>query len=300
LHNRGCGFHPPCPSQLSNILNTKSSNLWPIDTIGSAALINPRIDRGLLPAPEELVSFVPMASVSENTGNIKEKIKRPLNEVTKGYTSFRVNDVLFAKITPCMENGKVAVATDLEHGIGFGSTEFHVLRARDGILPSYLWYFMRNPDFRVAMKSKMVGAGGQRRVPAEAISSFLIPLPPLSEQHRIVEILDQADALRRQRREADELFKRILPALFQEMFGDPNRNDRNWPTDDFEATFEDVSRLGNKIPRSEYLPEGDLPVMAQEQEEVAGFWNNQSDKFCGNLPVILFGDHTRIFKLIER
>ncbi len=241
-----------------------------------------------------------MASVSENTGNIKEKIKRPLNEVTKGYTSFRVNDVLFAKITPCMENGKVAVATDLEHGIGFGSTEFHVLRARDGILPSYLWYFMRNPDFRVAMKSKMVGAGGQRRVPAEAISSFLIPLPPLSEQHRIVEILDQADALRRQRREADELFKRILPALFQEMFGDPNRNDRNWPTDDFEATFEDVSRLGNKIPRSEYLPEGDLPVMAQEQEEVAGFWNNQSDKFCGNLPVILFGDHTRIFKLIER
>ena len=176
------------------------------------------------------VSFVPMAAVSEVSASVTDTIERPFSEVARGYTAFRNNDVLFAKITPCMENGKVAIARNLRNDIGFGSTEFHVIRAGKRVMPEYLWFFMRTREFRNEAKSRMVGAGGQQRVPADFVSSASIPLPPLPEQHRIVEILDQADALRQQRRQADEISRKILPALFHEMFGDLQVNPHGWPT----------------------------------------------------------------------
>ncbi len=101
---------------------------WAVVPISEVADINP--PKGSIDTTtESVVHFVPMASVSGEFGGIDVSVTRPLKEVIKGYTAFREGDVLFAKITPCMENGKIAVVPELEHGVGFGSTEFHVLRS---------------------------------------------------------------------------------------------------------------------------------------------------------------------------
>lgn len=290
MHNRGGGFHPPCLSQLSNILNTKSSSSWPIDTIGNVAPAESRRSLGRLSDPCWLLN---LDQIEKDTGYLGEREWVDPASASTSTHNFNTDHVLYSKLRPNLNK----VVCPEESGIC--TTELIRLKPDPKRLNrKFLTYFLRSEYFMGFARQVVAGAKMPRMV-MDRFWEFEIPLPPLPEQHRIVEILDQADALRRQRREAGELSKRILPALFREMFGDPNRNDRNWPTNDFEATFEDVSRLGNKIPRSEYLPEGEVPVIDQGQEEVAGFWNNQSDKYRGNLPVILFGDHTRIFKLIE-
>lgn len=98
------------------------------------------------------VSFIPMAAVDERLQTIKESEVRKLASVRKGYTYFKEGDVLFAKITPCMENGKITIAQNLKNGIGFGSTEFHILRAKENVLSKWLFYFLWNPEFREKRK----------------------------------------------------------------------------------------------------------------------------------------------------
>ncbi len=110
--------------------------------------INPRLGRDHELDDATNVSFVPMAAVDEVAGSIRGTQCRTFGEVKKGYTSFREGDVLFAKITPCMENGKAALAQGLVGGIGFGSTEFHVLRSRNMVIPEWLYYFVRQASFR--------------------------------------------------------------------------------------------------------------------------------------------------------
>jgi type I restriction enzyme S subunit len=105
--------------------------------------INPAANGGL--APDEMCSFVPMEAVDDFSGRIERTLVRPIREVAKGYTPFAENDVIVAKITPCMEKGKAAMARNLRNGIGFGSTEFHVLRSGDQVLPEWLYYFWRYP-----------------------------------------------------------------------------------------------------------------------------------------------------------
>jgi type I restriction enzyme S subunit len=153
--------------------------------LSEAAEINPKVDRSLL-SDDTLVSFVPMASVGAANGQIDVSTTRPYAEVKKGYTAFRNGDVLFAKVTPCMENGKMAVARNLSNGQGFGSTEFHVLRPRGGVDSSYLYHFVSSASFRKEAARHMTGAVGLRRVPAAFLQDELIPLPELDEQRRIV------------------------------------------------------------------------------------------------------------------
>ncbi len=140
--------------------------------------------------PDDMVTFVPMAAVSEISGAIVDDVSRPLRDVAKGFTQFSEGDVIFAKITPSMENGKSAIATGLVNGIGFGSTEFHVLRSYGGVIPEYIWYFIRQISFRDDARKVMTGAVGQQRVPAAYLKEHLLPLPPLTEQKRIVAKLD--------------------------------------------------------------------------------------------------------------
>ncbi len=196
--------------------------------IGDVAEVNPRsVAKGKV-QPDELVSFVPMAAVSEKTLSIEERIDRPYGEVSKGFTAFRRGDILVAKITPCFENGKMAYAADLPYDHGFGSTEFHVLRPNKELDGSYLFHLLRAPIVRKAGEMKMKGAAGQRRVPAEFFAGLQIPLPPLPEQRRIAAILDAADALRARRREALAQLDTLLQATFLEMFGDPVENPMGW------------------------------------------------------------------------
>ncbi|MGO4319925.1 restriction endonuclease subunit S, partial [Agrobacterium sp. MCAB5] len=111
--------------------------------------------------------------------------------VSKGFTQFVDDDVIFAKITPSMENGKSAVARRVVNATGFGSTEFHVLRSTGAVVPEYLWRFVRRQEFRDNAQQVMSGAVGQQRVPAEYLKSHLLPLPPLPEQRLIVAKADR-------------------------------------------------------------------------------------------------------------
>ncbi len=153
---------------------------------------------------EGVASFLPMAAVSED-GLIAFEEERPVREVRKGYTYFERGDVLVAKITPCFENGKATRTSALRKPFGFGSTEFHVLRAGNEIDPSYLFHMIWNSKFRTVGMNNMTGSAGQKRVPADFLKRLEIPLPPLPEQRRIAAILDKADALRRKRRNSRPL-----------------------------------------------------------------------------------------------
>ena len=133
-----------------------------------------------------MVSFVPMPGVEAGTGVIDVSQTRNLEEVKKGYTPFREGDVLFAKITPCMENGKMAVVPPLKNDLGFGSTEFHVLRPYCEISAQYIYFFVSSESFRRDAGHNMTGAVGLRRVPTPYLADQSIPVPPAREQRRIV------------------------------------------------------------------------------------------------------------------
>lgn len=158
--------------------------------LGDVAQINPRFDKTSL-ADEVQVSFVPMAAVGAADGQIDATTTRPFGEVKKGYTPFREGDVLFAKVTPCMENGKMAVARGLKNGVGFGSSEFHVLRPTERIDAKYLYHFVSSESFRKEAARHMTGAVGLRRVPTAFLSEAELPLVDLDEQCRIVAEIDK-------------------------------------------------------------------------------------------------------------
>ena len=150
-----------------------------------AVEINPKLDRRTLDDDLE-VSFVPMAAVGAASGEIDVSTTRKFADVKKGYTYFRDGDVLFAKVTPCMENGKMAIARQLHNGVGFGSTEFHVLRPRADVDAHYVYHFVSSETFRKEASRHMTGAVGLRRVPTSFLENSEIPLPDIYEQQRIV------------------------------------------------------------------------------------------------------------------
>ena len=190
-------------------------------------VINPRAGRTGYPEGM-VVSFVPMAAVDERLGAITVREERPFAEVSKGFTSFEEGDVLFAKITPCMENGKVALARNLTNGIGRGSTEFHVLRPKDLVLGEYIYHFVRQARFREEAKRNFTGTAGQQRVPKSFMKNALVPVPPLNEQRRIVGILNRSVRIKRLRGRAADRLQAFSLALFVKMFGDPAENPMDW------------------------------------------------------------------------
>jgi type I restriction enzyme S subunit len=141
--------------------------------------------------PETPVTFVPMAAVREEFGGIDVSALRPYCEVQKGYTQFREGDVLLAKITPCMENGKVAVVPRLVNECGYGSTEFHVLRPRSCIAPDWIAHYVSQKGFRREAQRNMTGSAGQLRVPKHWLQEQYIPVAPSSEQRRIVAKIEE-------------------------------------------------------------------------------------------------------------
>ena len=158
---------------------------WVMTTLGEVCLINPRFFTEPVEDDREL-TFLPMAAVEARTGRIDLSQTRLFGDVRKGYTRFSEGDVLFAKITPSMENGKVAVAKGLINNCGCGSTEFHVLRPRKGISGDFLLFFLLQDAFRGEARGHMAGTAGQLRVPAGFLEEADFLLPPLPEQHRIV------------------------------------------------------------------------------------------------------------------
>src|SRR5690606_15546627 len=133
--------------------------------LGEVASLNPRTFGQDL-QPESEVAFIPMASVEAESGLIDTSQRKTLSEVTgKSLTRFAEGDVLFAKITPCMENGKFAVAKGLKNASGIGSTEFHVIRCTQALDQTYLLHFLLQRATRQRAQAVMSGAVGQLRVP---------------------------------------------------------------------------------------------------------------------------------------
>jgi type I restriction enzyme M protein len=164
---------------------------FPVLAIGEVCEINPKkSELSSLPA-ETVVSFVPMKDLAENNISFQPQEQRPLGELLNGaYTYFRDRDVLLAKVTPCFENGKAGVARNLTNAIGFGSSEYYVLRPSERILPELAYYFVSSTRFKEYATPAMTGTGGLQRVPRATLEAFKIPLPPLEIQQEIVAEID--------------------------------------------------------------------------------------------------------------
>jgi type I restriction enzyme S subunit len=150
----------------------------------AVAPVNPRRNFDGVPDDANL-TFLGMASVAELTGALKLHELRPVAAVRSGFTRFYSGDVLFAKITPCMENGKLAIIPELPFGAGAGSTEFHVLEPQK-VSARYLFYWLSQRWFRQEAEHNMTGTAGQKRVPTEWLRQSVIPVPSPDQQVRLV------------------------------------------------------------------------------------------------------------------
>jgi type I restriction enzyme S subunit len=170
--------------------NSVGDESWEFTNLGNICHINPKkIDTTNLDDNME-VSFIPMADVSDISGEVIGNQTRTLGEVKKGFTNFNEGDVVFAKITPCMENGKSAIIGKLKNNVGYGTTEFYVLRPKEVLYNRYVYHFVRSKFFRDKAKSNMTGAVGQQRVPKKFMQEYEINLPSMPEQQEIVRLLD--------------------------------------------------------------------------------------------------------------
>ncbi len=166
---------------------------WEVKRLRFLASINPSPTELKSTSASVEVSFVRMEALGE-WGGLNLETTKHLGEVSSGYTYFRNGDVLVAKITPCFENGKGAAAGNLENGIGFGTTELHVLRPGPALTPSFLAYLSFSQPFRDFGQIEMKGVAGQQRVPENFVKDFRVALPPHSEQHVIGTFLDRETA----------------------------------------------------------------------------------------------------------
>jgi type I restriction enzyme, S subunit len=167
--------------------------------------------------PDTEVDFVPMPAVSADAGAIQLGDTKPYIKARKSYTAFAEGDVILAKITPCFENGKAAVVPTLKHGLGFGSTEFHVFRPTGAVEAEYLFHFLRQESLRRDGKNRMTGAVGQARVPVEFMRDLQLPVPPPCEQRRIIEkieeLLAQVDAAKERLEKVPAILKRFRQSV---------------------------------------------------------------------------------------
>ena len=158
---------------------------WEVRRLKFACKINPPKSEIQNVSDEELVSFLPMELVSEE-GTLQLDQNKRKDEVYDGFTYFRNGDVIVAKITPCFENGKGAFCENLKNGIGFGSTEFHVLRVLDGFDSKFIYHLTRSFPFKKMGEAMMYGAAGQKRVPSDFIENFVFPYPKKNEDAKAI------------------------------------------------------------------------------------------------------------------
>lgn len=165
---------------------------WSLKRMRFVADINPLQSSHDLDNLDE-VSFIPMECVNEYGGLVLEFIK-PLDEIGTGYTFFKENDIVVAKITPCFENGKGSIAKGLKNQVAFGTTELHVIRVSKEVDKSFLFYLTISDQFRKSGEGHMYGAGGQKRISDKFIKDYRTPIPPIEEQQSIANFLNQKTA----------------------------------------------------------------------------------------------------------
>ncbi len=166
---------------------------WEMQRLRFRCRLNPSKSELINISPDTEVSFLPMEKFGED-GSLVLDETRSLEQVWQSYTYFRDHDIAVAKITPCFENGKGALLQGLVNGIGFGTTELHVLRTDEDTDPRFIFYVTRSHPFRHQGVAMMYGAAGQQRVPVEFFQNYATPFPPLPEQRTIAAFLDREPA----------------------------------------------------------------------------------------------------------
>lgn len=244
-------------------------------------------------APDDQVWQLSLDQIESESGEIVEKRYAAASDAGTSTFHFDTGNVLYSKLRPYLN--KVAVPDEA----GIATSELIPLRPDPKTLnPRFLAYYLRSPGF-VNQASHHVAGAKMPRVVMDWFWAHEAPIPSPKEQSRIVELLDEADRLRRLRREADAKAARILPALFLKMFGDPATNPLGWPIESFANIFDDTTAGNEKLQSSQFLEAGKIAVVDQGQSQIAGYSDDISIAYRGSLPVIVFGDHTRIFKFID-
>ena len=207
-------------SIVQDIIYQEQREGWNLLKIGEIAEINPRPDRL---DSDELVTFVPMSAVEDVSGAIRWPEHRYAGEVSSGYKQFKVGDVIFARITPCMQNGKAAVVENIETVYGYGSTEFHVIRPFENVLPRWIHTIVRTLRFRAAAGRRFAGTAGQQRVPADFLREAVIPVPrTMAEQLRVLgridAVLERGRRLVHHSREQATRLDALAPSILNHAF----------------------------------------------------------------------------------
>lgn len=170
-------------------------------------------------SPSDKLTFLPMECISDVYGEIDTRYEGEISK-SKGYTRFKNGDVLFAKITPCMQNGKCVVADELLNGYGYGSTEYHVIRPRnEKITSEYIHLFLRIKIARTLAQEFFTGSAGQQRVGEDFLENLSVPLPPPEKQKEIVKNINEVkQKIKSLRKQAEELRKKAKQDFEEEVF----------------------------------------------------------------------------------
>lgn len=205
---------------LATLLQPKEG--WKKVKLGECCEVNPKTDLSILRSNDE-IAFLKMEDVS-NDGKITNcNYLRYCFLAKKGFTTFQNEDVIFAKITPCMENGKGALIRNIKSIVGMGSTEFHVLRAKENISIDFIYQISISKHFRLEAEMQMTGSAGQQRVPTAFLEEYEISVPykngqpDLAEQRRIAEILSSVDAKIAAEEKVVEKYKGVKKGLMEEL-----------------------------------------------------------------------------------
>ncbi|MDD4403326.1 MAG: restriction endonuclease subunit S [Parabacteroides sp.] len=160
---------------------------WEICRLKNHIIFNPKHknEKGL--CNDDIVSFMPMECL--RTGNIEPK--STTYQIAQAYTPFENDDIVMAKVTPCFENGNIAIAYDLLNGYGFGSSEIFVFRCNNELSNTFLYYYLQSNFAKAIGVSSMTGTGGLKRVNPTTMNNIQLLFPPLTEQQTIANYLDE-------------------------------------------------------------------------------------------------------------
>ncbi len=206
---------------LSNYRPKLSCSTATYKTLDEIATFRPSKDEiKALPADTD-VSFVPMASLNTFDASFEAVETRKLTDVSSGFTYFRNNDILLAKITPCFENGKAGIAHNLKNGIGFGSTEYIVIRADESVVyPEWIFYYINTREFIDGGKPFMTGTAGQQRIDINYVKQYQIPVPSLEEQKMLLDEIHREQALIKPSKQIIDVFTAKIDTRIKEIWGE--------------------------------------------------------------------------------
>lgn len=191
---------------------------WQTKALGNVCVVNPPKKDTLADVQsDDFVSFIPMEDLSVKAGYVKSKQQRLCKDVQSSYTCFADNDILMAKVTPCFENGKVGITQNLVNGIGFGSSEFIVIRPVN-VIKEYVYFVIQTPIFIDEAVKRLTGTSGLRRVPRTYVEECIISIPPIDLQQqfagKIENIERQKELITKSIKETEDLFNSRMDYYF--------------------------------------------------------------------------------------